>query len=248
MNSQHTLETFTTLLQGVTNIGQALQTQGETIQSHQTILTRIYNKMEATTTIFYELLNNTVLDNSDNVFNMTFLEFLERYRNADLEYLSTLYNPLDPNPYAIALVHLRECSDVALNGGSPPHFFNDLEGVTLSTNQHYIYNNHLTTLFKTLEGITESLELYKEFELFKVSVETYQVAYETLNDPVKLSAFIEEQSKARSLSALDVETSLNVNPNLKPHIQRYVELYGWPENFIFDSEKMANILINLGIV
>ena len=193
--SEPTLATFTTLLEGVTTIGQALQTQGDTIRSQQTILTRIYNKLQGgtTSTVFYELLNSQVLDNSANSFNLTFLEFLERYRNGDLEFLSTLYNPLDPNPYSITLTQLRACSDAALNASSQPYFATELEGVMLEEDQYNIFNNYLTTLFKTLEGVTESIELYKEFELFKVSVETYQIAYDTLNDPVKLASFIEEQ-------------------------------------------------------
>ena len=142
-------------------------------------------------------------------------------------------------------------SDSALasyNKTTQTYFIEETTCVFISSEEYETFMNYIRTLHRTLEGILQSISLYNEFETFKVACEAYHVSHEILYDPEKLRKFIDELSNNRSISGLDVEAALTVQPSLKIHIQAYMDQHGWPENFIFDSNKMARILVDLGLV
>tara|TARA_B100000424_G_C22933678_1_gene496723 strand:- start:1665 stop:2279 length:615 start_codon:yes stop_codon:yes gene_type:complete len=204
--------------------------------------------MTKTVNTFYNLINDHVLDSSDNGHGISYLELLQQYRDGNLTYLSGIISVVGTNYFSIILEQISNSALAALNQTESVYYTNETNGIYITNDEYTTLMNYIDSLNKTLEGIMQSLALYEEYELFKAAVETYQVAYDTLYDPDKLREFINQQASIRSISALDIETSLSVNPNLKPHIQEYVTLYGWPTNFIFDSSKMAGILINMGLV
>ena len=203
-----------------------------------------------TVSIFYDILNTTILDNSNNSYNISFLELLQEYRNANLEYLSTIIGATEGVNFLFSTVlyQVQETALAILNETTPQYYITETEGVWITTEEYQTFYNYIQSFYRTLEGIVQSVNIWDEFENFKLGVEKYQVAYDILYNPDRLREFINQQSRAHNISALDVEASLTINPNLKQHIQQYVSQYGWPDNFIFDGSKMAEILINLGIV
>ena len=64
-----------------------------------------------------------------------------------------------------------------------------------------------------------------------------------LYDNEKLTKFLENNARTTTLFTLTLDTT--TAPTLKPQYIRYVQLYGIPDNGIFDSEKLAPIVAEM---
>ena len=118
-----------------------------------------------------------------------------------------------------------------------------------------IYNNKLLKSFKyipptfdsyrnsfhrLLDGI--NLSAYNAKILTDISND-YKYAYSILKDPKKLKDYFEEKFGAKYTLS---ENIVEIEPlELKPEYRIYIEKYGPPVNFVFESEKLSAIILEL---
>lgn len=117
-----------------------------------------------------------------------------------------------------------------------------------------IKNNMGTSIFKssvrnfmkqTFEGIQQSVIQYSNLINTMEKLDKCQEKSSILDDPEKLKEYLEEKKRSRYLFEIDAFEI--VRATLKPEYARYVELYGFPESAIFDTDKLTRIRNELGI-
>ena len=106
-----------------------------------------------------------------------------------------------------------------------------------------LFNLYKTTIHNVLEGLLQSKTQYKILNSTKLELETSKAKAGILDDMEKLREYLEGIQKEMSLMTMDIK--LDVIANIKPQYKRYINLYGMPENFVFDSEKLAVIVKDL---
>jgi hypothetical protein len=103
--------------------------------------------------------------------------------------------------------------------------------------KNFIFNT-VQILYSSLQNIAilnqNSIDLAKNEELLEI-----------LKDKEKLLAYIQEMSEIINLFPNQTMTTSNVK--LKPEYQIYINNYGFPENGVFDSKKIALIANSLSI-
>ena len=139
---------------------------------------------------------------------------------------------------------INECAIAAKNRSEQLYFKDKTEGVYISNEEYNILHNYITSLHRTIDGIANGINMYNNFIILQSTVAKYKISYDILNDTSKLIDFIKSRNDERTLSGLDVTTTLTVDPQLHSHIEKYISLYGWPDNFVFDSDLMAPILVD----
>lgn len=117
-----------------------------------------------------------------------------------------------------------------------------------------IKNNMGTSVFKrsirnfmkqTFEGIQQSVIQYSNLINTLGKLDRCQEKSNILDDPEKLKEYLEEKNKSRNIFEIDAFEI--VKATLKPEYARYVELYGFPESAIFDTDKLTKIKNELDI-
>ena len=106
-----------------------------------------------------------------------------------------------------------------------------------TTFQNFKYTTH--NLLNYLQKIT--LE-YKKHQICLGKLEQQQNLTEILHDADKLNEWIKNHFGVTNLSqAFGVEVNTSVAPELHPAYREYFKIWGWPKDFIFDSERLAYI-------
>lgn len=106
-----------------------------------------------------------------------------------------------------------------------------------------LFNLYKTTIHNVLEGLLQSKTQYKILNSTKLELEKQKEKASILDDMEKLREYLEGIQKEMNL--MDMNIKLDVIANIKPQYKRYINLYGMPENFVFDSEKLAVIVKDL---
>ena len=96
-----------------------------------------------------------------------------------------------------------------------------------------------------LQGLQQSVIQYGLLTIGQHNLEQCQEKSSILDDMDKLKAYLE--SKKMQYGLFGEQTVTPIQAILKPQYARYKELYGLPDNMIFDPDKMAAILIELGL-
>lgn len=108
------------------------------------------------------------------------------------------------------------------------------------------FQNKLRELLKhTFEGIQQSVIQYGNFINAIEKLERCKEKSSILDDSEKLLAYIKEQNKKFSLFVIPDISS--VKAELKPEYARYIQLHGFPEGSVFDTDKLHAIRVELGI-
>lgn len=117
-----------------------------------------------------------------------------------------------------------------------------------------IKNNMGTSVFKrsirnfmkqTFEGIQQSVIQYSNLINTMEKLDRCQEKSSILDDPEKLKEYLEE--KKRSVNIFEIDAFEIVKATLKPEYARYVELYGFPESTVFDTDRLTKIKNELDI-
>tara|TARA_B000000557_G_scaffold255217_1_gene246140 strand:+ start:1487 stop:2191 length:705 start_codon:yes stop_codon:yes gene_type:complete len=133
-------------------------------------------------------------------------------------------------------------------------FYNSLstllirKGTFQNISPDFEYNSNIFKVYKetfhrVLEGLRKSIQLNTRLEDTKIELNHAINRAEILDDMSKLKQYLEEKQNA--LYFADIKTQLTEMAVLKPQYQRYIETYGFPEGMIFESEKMAKIIVQL---
>lgn len=214
--------------------------------SYNTSINTIRMKSKEDITTLYDLLNNTFLNNKNNIYNLTFIELLETFKQGKLKNISELFDNVTQNNefYSETLEHIKNMAVMALNNQTIDYSNNEIQKYPIISKEEYnTFTNYLQTYFKTLNIIKKSVQLYLDFELFKNAAVKYTNAHNILYNDISLNLYI-TNAESKNIKNLNIESKLNITPKLNPYIKKYVNLYGWPIDNIFDSELMSKIIIN----
>ena len=200
--------------------------------------------------VLYTLINNEFLDNSDNTYNISFLELLDYYNSASFEYL--LLNFFDRltkndefyveklNEIYTTITKLRDRKTDEQNLFASYN----LKELNITGDEYNQLNIFIGVYYDLLNVIKQSIRIYQRYILFQNTNIKYTEAHNILNNDASLNSFILTNMKSKPVNNLNVQTKLKTTPKLNPYIKAYVaEHNGWPSDGFFDSEKMSKIIV-----
>lgn len=208
-------------------------------------------KMESTCGVFtlYQLLNDELLNNNNNIYNLSFMDLLQQFKQGELKKISEMFTTVAHNNefYSETLEIIKKKAEYALDNVNLYENDNSnnlyIDNLTITKEEYSTFNNYVETYFKTLNTIKKSVQIYIEFEAFKYSASKYATADAILHNDLSLNEYI-SNIKSNKINNLNVEANLNITPKLDPYIKEYVNIHGWPSDGLFDSELMSKIIIN----
>jgi hypothetical protein len=98
---------------------------------------------------------------------------------------------------------------------------------------------------KTLDGLMQCVLQYTDLLDTALKLEKCQEKSSILDDNDKLRDYINKLQQQRYL--FDVKPLTIIETTIKPEYAEYIKLYGFPENCVFDSNLLAQIIKNLGL-
>jgi hypothetical protein len=100
------------------------------------------------------------------------------------------------------------------------------------------------TLVFSLQGLLQCVYQTQELQSTLLAMPQYKDAYSTLHDNTLLAAYLDKLSK--SFSGIFPEATITPTAaTIKPEILEYIKLYGFPENAVFEADKLAQIIEEL---
>tara|TARA_B100000401_G_scaffold395485_2_gene304445 strand:- start:1786 stop:7623 length:5838 start_codon:yes stop_codon:yes gene_type:complete len=204
--------------------------------------------VKKTITVFYDLLNARVLEFVDESYGLSLMQIINAYRDGEFDLLNPIFSKTDVAPFSAMLNKLKISANNATQKIPQMDFIEETRGIYISLQEFKIFSNYIDSLHKSLDLIGEGLQMFNDFTALKETIKEYKIAYETLYDLTKLEEHVKLHNKKTPLEALNVNPGLKLAPKLKPHIEKYVSLYGWPENYVFNSELMAKIFAQENVI
>jgi hypothetical protein len=102
------------------------------------------------------------------------------------------------------------------------------------------YEIYRTNLLKTLEVIYQSIIQYKEYIKIRNNYLFAQEKLKILNNIDELKEYLKKlMSGMQILPDISVKAPVYL---IKPEILKYIQLYGYPSNNLFDPDKLAEIV------
>jgi len=105
-----------------------------------------------------------------------------------------------------------------------------------------IFNDYLDLGHKVLDGLKESKRLVKKYNATKKSNERYK---DILKDKDSIKQYILDNFTGSNLFGDAIKVQLTEVPKVKKEYMIYIERYGFPENAIFKSELISEIIKEL---
>ena len=75
----------------------------------------------------------------------------------------------------------------------------------ISVEEYNILNNYISSLYKTIDGITNGISIYKNFITLQETVSAHKISYDILNDTTKLVEFIQSKNDNTFLEKTPLE-------------------------------------------
>lgn len=119
-----------------------------------------------------------------------------------------------------------------------------LAKIKLNATVYPEYENIRTSIEKTLQGLYKSIYVYLDLESTQRELANCKAKEAILYDVDKLKEYISSLSGSINLFP-DIEVT-SIGATLKPEIAEYIKLFGVPSNGIFETDKMAIALKNIG--
>ena len=113
-------------------------------------------------------------------------------------------------------------------------------------NTDQLFNQYRSFIFQLIDGLNSSISLNQSNVRLTTNNNLLQEFSDILHDPTLLNEYIDTHYGNNPTSALITETlTLTTQLELKPEYEIYVELYGFPSNGVYDSNKLQTIIQNL---
>jgi hypothetical protein len=104
------------------------------------------------------------------------------------------------------------------------------------------------TLSKSFIGLFQARNLYLEYLEQKNVAEALKSKAEILDNIELLKEYIQNNMNQNTMADIFPPANITTLPVIiKPEYLEYIRLYGFPENALFDTDKLADILMRLGI-
>tara|TARA_Y100000389_G_scaffold4204_2_gene3984 strand:+ start:621 stop:1439 length:819 start_codon:yes stop_codon:yes gene_type:complete len=200
--------------------------------------------------VLYTLINNEFLDNSDNAYNLSFLELLDYYYSASFEYLLVnFFDRLTKNDdFYIEKLNEIYFTIKNLQDGKideQDHFASyNLNELNITGEEYNQINVFIGVYYDLLNVIKQSIRIYQRYILFQNTNIKYTEAHNILTNDASLNSFLLTNLNSKQVNNLNVQTKLKISPKLNPYIKAYVVDHGgWPSDGVFDSEKMSKVIV-----
>ena len=110
-----------------------------------------------------------------------------------------------------------------------------------------LFNQYRNIGFLILDNLNKIIQTNEINDVLTNENNKLNENIKSFNDLEKLKEHIIRLTKLKfsSLSSLSCTSTVSAKINLKPQYQIYIDRYGFPENGLFDSEKMHTILNEL---
>ncbi len=108
-----------------------------------------------------------------------------------------------------------------------------------------LFTHYQENSYKILDGLNRAIQLYIENQNQKAKILTCKEKEKILKDPKLLQEYIDTHFKNTMTLFKDISYNLTVLPSLKPQYEVYFERHGFPQEGVFDSEKLAIIIKEL---
>ena len=106
------------------------------------------------------------------------------------------------------------------------------------------FNLMRESTYNVIDGLRQTVKVAQENIALQEDIVTLKVNYkDVLEDPVKLNDYINENKI--NVMAFQASQPFNTTIELKPWYKEYFRLYGPPGNGVFQSELLAEIVMNL---
>jgi hypothetical protein len=113
---------------------------------------------------------------------------------------------------------------------------------------HPEYELVRATLSKSFIGLFQARNLYLEYLEQKNIAEALKSKAEILDNIELLKEYIQNNMNQNTMADIFPAANITTFPVIiKPEYIEYIQLYGFPENALFDTDKLADILMRLGI-
>ena len=104
------------------------------------------------------------------------------------------------------------------------------------------------TLSKSFVGLFQARNLYLEYLEEKNIAEALKSKAEILDNIELLKEYIQNNMNQNTMADIFPPANITTLPVIiKPEYLEYIKLYGFPENALFDTDKLADILLRMGI-
>lgn len=196
------------------------------------------NVIYRNTLMNYDKLYNAII----STFKTYIIEFNTKQQNSDLFTIFTIEEQIRLGQLLIS------------NNFNPTFNFTDAEITSFIHSENILsayettniifddYRNFIYLLIDTLNTDINIISLNKTLINTNVSLENYK---NILTDVDKLKEYIEQNYKNLTMSLINVDLNLNTQLAIKPEYLIYIQLYGIPENGIFESNKLYTIIYNI---
>lgn len=144
---------------------------------------------------------------------------VEDYSKGEIELVSNILNPTKYEKLAHALYEMKT-----------------------ELIQYPDYELQRKNASNSLETLYQSILLHHNYVFNQDRNEREQEYYNILHNPTLLREYL---SRLRSNALPDLETQMTIRPVIKPEYVEYIQLYGFPENGVFDADKLGEIIERL---
>jgi hypothetical protein len=191
-----------------------------------------------TSVTYYKMLENRIL--------CVIEDYLVYFRLGDIASLVVYFNTKKQIELASDVYDIkREAFEAFLKFTPGATCFSDMDDDTME--QYKSFRKYISWAYKTLDGLIKAIEMWNKLNTY----ESYGFDAEILNDKELLTDYLtacaeEERKKFAFLE--EEEVGLNIGGDrlaIKPKYEEYRKRYGWPQDGIFDAEKMAGIIKDL---
>ena len=176
--------------------------------------------------IQFDLLKQHILDS----LNL----YIRYFKNGDFNELNELFNEEQQNEIGQKLI-------------SNTLFTISQESLDNYTNTNQLFDQYRSFIFKVIDGLNTSIQLNKKNQNLTIQNNTLQSFDDILKDPELLNEYINTHynNLNTNYTILEESVTLTQGLQLKPEYEKYIELYGFAPNGIYDSEKLQIIIKNL---
>ena len=188
-----------------------------------------------TSVTYYKMLEKRIL--------CVIEEYLNYFKDGDFSSLTVYFN----NAKQIELINeiydiKKEAFEKFLTFTPGATCFSDMDEDTVE--QYKSFRKYISWAYKTLDGLIKSMGVWGSL----IQLDIYKIDSDILNDTELLTDYLQAVANERTnnLSELNTSAVLNVTGiRFKPEYEEYKKRYGWPEDGLFDSEKLAGIIKDL---
>jgi len=133
--------------------------------------------------------------------------------------------------------------NLLLKATSSNFYTDSINSLTNYNYNQYTFNNTRQSIYNVVDGLEQSISLVLQNNDLTNKNQNLQSYYDILTNPVKLNEYITKEKL--NVMPFQASESFNTQIILKPWYSEYLRIYGPPGNGVFQSDLLAQIVVNL---